>query len=1259
MVNKRTKNRQRASMTTQNLQTSVNRPERRHSEATASTKTSELSYAEPVIENVELLPPRQRLEKDVDVTALEEGGYKDGKKTFAMMSPRLDAQLGGYLPDCGTKELKYLSYAKVLRDRGMTHPMRYSSSRVDARGFAMPERYPLCSTDFGAHSFHHLPTDSIVLSQYGLGIALYFKYLKVMTWLFLVLVVISAPTLAVYIVGGGTSMAELTALARQGLPSVLGITSIGHLNEASSVCDQAIENAELSLTCSAGEIGFVKAVYSSYDSQGSCSCPERNKVAEGSGQCRGDSEGSDCPLDGPGCFLGVHPVSLQPCCSYSRSGVTKTPMFDKMRIRENEGCGSTKAQEIVEGLCLGKKSCTLNVSEAITYVWEPNVKYGTNCSTSPTIVTVDSVANITKEICETELNDDSDYSKCEPSKPRALIVYGRCFATRIDLSSAWSLKTIGWDSMSRREFLGLAVGCDIVCSLAFFGIVVWLRRKEKEAINHITQYQVKALDYTVQLVHLPHHDDLSLLRQEIRLHLEAVLSSAPPFAMELDRIRVADIQFGKSASRHLRLLTRRGAVVRHLEIAQQRHEKLQLLHGRLDQRVYTRREKRHLRAIHKLKVKLHHFNVKLEQWHAHHKRYNISQAVTAFVTFEEEEGFHRCLQEYPDLGWFHRLFQPHYKRLHGKRLRFRPAPDPTDIIWENLHYPFCERVCRQLFVALITLAVLFLSFVLIFLAKEQKSKLERQFGRPTSCPTQVLKTDVVQDELNKASGLVPYKALVECYCKSFLVDHSFRSMMYESFDNPETEGNDLLCRSWATTLVTTQVLSIASVLLVVAVNLILARILNGLVALEKHHTESSLVVSRVTKVFLAQFCNTALLMLVINANANYFSKATTVPETGTSNEGFSLGALQILDGEYSDFSADWYNDVGVALMLTMIINSFSTHTYVLANYIVLKARRFIDRGYSFDHSLTKQDTQRDLEALYRGPKFDLAARYAQSLTSIFITYMASSHLKSMPLLHFIGFGAMIMTYWADKFTFLRIARSPPLYDNKLATAAGALLPYAVLMHCLIAMWMFSNDRIFGSENDKEFKQATVNSTYSPGDGIPMFDGTRRGHLLSRVTRPQVVVLFSFFVAGCAIVVIRALLFEYVPALVRSILPALARLLEKPRVPKGIPNYFDAIPTVCLQEKVASGAQLLRPGLRAKYERALLRRLAQEEIMPKKVSKHGHSQAADRYNHANWIVGCHSYGSSGSNNPPISDNKEYVAKLAIDSHLSEEILDQIF
>jgi ABC-type sugar transport system permease subunit len=202
-------------------------------------------------------------------------------------------------------------------------------------------------------------------------------------------------------------------------------------------------------------------------------------------------------------------------------------------------------------------------------------------------------------------------------------------------------------------------------------------------------------------------------------------------------------------------------------------------------------------------------------------------------------------------------------------------------------------------------------------------------------------------------------------------------MTQEAFFNPVTNRDEFYCKTWATSFIKTQLLSMLSVVMVVLVNVLLARILNVLVAMEKHHTESSQVVSRITKVFIAQFCNAALLMVVINANLSYF----------VDDQSIALSSFAILNGKYSDFTPAWYNDVGIALMLTMIINTFSPHMYVVVHYIAMEAKRFYDRGFSFDYSITRQDTQRDLDALYRGPKFDLAARYAQTLTSIFITYL--------------------------------------------------------------------------------------------------------------------------------------------------------------------------------------------------------------------------------------------------------------------------------
>lgn len=206
-------------------------------------------------------------------------------------------------------------------------------------------------------------------------------------------------------------------------------------------------------------------------------------------------------------------------------------------------------------------------------------------------------------------------------------------------------------------------------------------------------------------------------------------------------------------------------------------------------------------------------------------------------------------------------------------------------------------------------------------------------------------------------------------------------MTKEAFLNPATNQEEFYCKTWATSFITTQLLSMLSVLMVVFVNVLLAKILNVLVGMEKHHTESGQVVSRVTKVFAVQFCNTALLLVVINANLDYFL------DDDQQRSSLRLSSLAILNGKYSDFTPAWYNDVGVALMLAMVLNTFSPHLYAVVNYAVLEAQRFYDRGFSFDYSFTRQDTQRDLDSLYRGPKFDLAARYAQTLTSIFITYL--------------------------------------------------------------------------------------------------------------------------------------------------------------------------------------------------------------------------------------------------------------------------------
>ena len=116
-------------------------------------------------------------------------------------------------------------------------------------------------------------------------------------------------------------------------------------------------------------------------------------------------------------------------------------------------------------------------------------------------------------------------------------------------------------------------------------------------------------------------------------------------------------------------------------------------------------------------------------------------------------------------------------------------------------------------------------------------------------------------------------------------------------------------------------------------------------------------------------------------------------------------------------------------------------------------------------------TQRDLNALCLGPPFLMSVRYAEILSSIFVIFMYSA---GMPILYLIGCAQMFVAYWVDKFLFLRRYRNPPRFDEKIGRRASGLIPYAVILHLVMALWMYGNDAIFVS--DQIFKDLH-------GDGI--------------------------------------------------------------------------------------------------------------------------------------------------------------------------------
>jgi len=112
---------------------------------------------------------------------------------------------------------------------------------------------------------------------------------------------------------------------------------------------------------------------------------------------------------------------------------------------------------------------------------------------------------------------------------------------------------------------------------------------------------------------------------------------------------------------------------------------------------------------------------------AKHTRAYTTDCVGAFVTFNNEESVHRCLDDYHGSGSWLSLaahwLQPTPLMFRGRhRLTVVKATDPSQVVWENLELTGCQRTLRQTGVNVLLLALLVVSFLFIILANAQQQQ---------------------------------------------------------------------------------------------------------------------------------------------------------------------------------------------------------------------------------------------------------------------------------------------------------------------------------------------------------------------------------------------------------------------------------------------------------------------------------------------------------------------------------------------------------
>jgi hypothetical protein len=591
---------------------------------------------------------------------------------------------------------------------------------------------------------------------------------------------------------------------------------------------------------------------------------------------------------------------------------------------------------------------------------------------------------------------------------------------------AWAVSNTDWvtdedEKKDNEDNLFRLFVSDAVYSVFFILFVVFLQIRSNLTVQKNFQTNVTLADYSLEVKGLP-EDDTE--KESLKQHFQ---------------------QFGEV---HEVFLARKydGLLKVYRERAITSNE---LAYNNLQKTFGKKLDK----TINKLKVKIDKFDEKISKTEENsNKMHDELPVIKAFIVFNSFEARKSCFDSYKkDKGCCKRLKNQKenlkYKKIYP--LRVTKTDAPSNILYENLEVSKCSRFIRRVISYFCVLICLIASAAMVYSLKIYQDDL----------PSRQKCLDMgVYKDYSLAVAKDKYTTNTEkyCYCKqqsiSKIIDNS------DMFD---------YCSYFIEKLSTTVLFRILVSFGVVFINFFIKIIFRILGRYERHPSKSEEQQKLMGKVFLATFINTALVILAVNADFSDLNTQSWLPEF-------------IFNADYSDFSRDWYVEVGSTIVSTMMISIFSPHCVMLMTFYPL--------GLCKRHCCTKRYlSQAEANLKFSGADFDLATRNSFVMTVVFTCLLYSG---GMPILNVICFLTMFCLYWVDKFLILRHYKRPPHYNHMLNEKVLQYLPFAVIFHCGFSLYMYGASDLFPLHLKGPYveDQVPVHETNTLGDRIRRITG---------------------------------------------------------------------------------------------------------------------------------------------------------------------------
>lgn len=372
------------------------------------------------------------------------------------------------------------------------------------------------------------------------------------------------------------------------------------------------------------------------------------------------------------------------------------------------------------------------------------------------------------------------------------------------------------------------------------------------------------------------------------------------------------------------------------------------------------------------------------------------------------------------------------------------SDQPSNIVWENVSYSPCKRFWRKLLLWIVSIIILCLPFGLAVGAHYAENELNKKFNFNLDCSQIETNIDEVREvikeytdaQIEKGEGDFTKDPKLFCYC------HQIAEESYSKLSEPLVD-NKKVCKEWRRLYLINLGLKIGIIVIVPVFNVIFSILLDIVSKFQRDKTLSQYYTSYMIKSFILQLINTGIILIITNM--------MIVGQDISKDSPFFAG-------EFQDMNSGWYSTVGTSILFTMIINIVTPHASPLLFCLWNKCRICCDKCGKKE---TKCKTRKEYLDLYLGPEFNISARYASILTTIFVTLMFSS---GMPLLYACAFLFLFVTYWVDKILLFRYYQYPPNIDLFLDTYCNIVILFGMVIHFAFGIWMYGNETIISKDD---------------------------------------------------------------------------------------------------------------------------------------------------------------------------------------------------